>query len=228
MRLPADDGHHEGQAERPGADERFRGAPDADPDRQARLQGAGVDRLASQRRAVPPGPGHLLARADLQQQIELLGKEGVIVVELEAEEREGLDEGAAADHQLGAAARDEVQGGKLLEDPHRVVGAQDLDGARQADALRPRRRRGQDDGGRRVEELPAVVLADPEDVEAHLVGEFHLVEEVVHPLDRAQGDPGDGVGNGGGKAVDSDLHPPRLGWFRGFATHRSPRSRLTD
>ena len=105
---------------------------------------------------------------------------------------------------------------------------QDLDGARQADPLRPRGGGGQDDGGRRVEELPTVVLADPEDVEAHLVGELHLVEEVVHPLDRAQGDPGDRVRDGGGKAVDSNLHAAPSRWLRRFATHPAPPSRPTD
>jgi hypothetical protein len=43
------------------------------------------------------------ACADLEQQIELLGKERVIVVKVEAEERKGLDKGAAASDNLGAA-----------------------------------------------------------------------------------------------------------------------------
>ena len=53
---------------------------------------------------------------------------------------------------------------------------------RQADARGARRGRGEHDGGRRDGEVGAVVLADAEDVEADLVGELDLLEEVAQAL----------------------------------------------
>src|SRR5258708_7005596 len=43
--------------------------------------------------------------ADLQQQLELLGEQRVVVVEVEAEQRKRLDRRSAAHDHLGAAAR---------------------------------------------------------------------------------------------------------------------------
>ncbi len=84
----------------------------------------------------------------------------------EAEEGEGLDEGAAAGDDFGAAAGDEVEGGELLEDAYRVGGGEDSDGAGEADGFGEGGCGGEDDGGSGVEVLGAVVLADAEDVEA--------------------------------------------------------------
>jgi hypothetical protein len=44
---------------------------------------------------MPAGPCHPFLAPDLQEQIELLGEQGVVVVEIVAEQREGLDERAA-------------------------------------------------------------------------------------------------------------------------------------
>ena len=70
-------------------------------------------------------------------------KSDVVVFQLEAEEREGLDEGAAAGHDLGAAADDQVERREFLEDAHRIGGAEDGDGAGQADMFSSARRRRQ-------------------------------------------------------------------------------------
>jgi hypothetical protein len=115
-------------------------------------------------------------------QVELLGEQLVVVVEVVAEQREGLDERAAAGHDLGAPAGDEVERGERLEDAHGVVRAQDADRAGEPDAPRAGRRRGEHHGGGRHREVGAVVLADAEDVEPHLVGERDLLDEVAHPL----------------------------------------------
>ena len=82
-------------------------------------------------------PDHVtcIVVADRQQQVELLGVELVVVVEVVAEEREGLDERAAPGHDLRAPARQQVDLGELLEDAHRIVGAQHRDRAREADPL---------------------------------------------------------------------------------------------
>ncbi len=113
--------------------------------------------------------------ADLEEEIELLGEEGVVVFEVEAEEGVGLDEGAAAGDDLGAAAGDEVEGGELLEDADGVGGAEDGDGAGEADGLGEGGCGGEDDGGGGIEVLGAVMLADAEDVEADLVGEHRFL-----------------------------------------------------
>ena len=62
--------------------------------------------------------------AELEQQVELLGEQLVVVVEVVAEQRERLDERAAPGHDLGAAAGEQVERRELLEDPHRIVRGQ--------------------------------------------------------------------------------------------------------
>ncbi len=105
----------------------------------ARTADCGVPPTAIQTGIRPPGGGRrrepsigarCLPRqvtfslsAEREQQLELLGEQLVVVVQLVAEQRERFDEGAAPGHDLGAAAGDQVEGGELLEDPHRIVGA---------------------------------------------------------------------------------------------------------
>ena len=57
----------------------------------------------------------------MKQEIELLREQFVIGVEVIAEQRKGFDERAAPRHDLGPTARDEIEGGELLIDPHRIV-----------------------------------------------------------------------------------------------------------
>ena len=125
----------------------------------------------------------MLARA-AQQQLELLGEELVVVGEVVAEERERLDERAAPGHDLGAPAGEQVERRELLEDADRVVRAEHADGARQPDPLRARGGRREHDRRRRDGEVGPVVLADAEDVEADLVGELDLLDQVAQPLRR--------------------------------------------
>ena len=122
------------------------------------------------------------ALAHVQQQLELLGEELVVVVEVVAEQRERLDERASAGHDLRTAAREEVERREVLEHADGVVRAEDGHRARQPDALRPRRGCGEHDRRRRHGEVRPVVLADPEDVEADLVRELDLLHEVAQPL----------------------------------------------
>ena len=128
-----------------------------------------------------------------QQQVELLGEQLVVVVEVVAEERERLDERAAAGHDLGPAARQQVERGEVLEDAHRVVRAEHGDRAGQPDPLGARGRRGQDDRRRGDREVGPMVLADAEDVQPDLVGQLDLLDQVAQPLLRAMTRPS-GVG----------------------------------
>ena len=73
----------------------------------------------------------------------------------------------------------------------------------EADALRPGGNRGEGDCRRGHEEVGAVVLADREHVQAELVGELRLLEQVAHPL--LGGDARGEVGEGG----KSKFHAPQ-------------------
>ena len=69
----------------------------------------------------------------------------------------------------------------MLEHPHRIVGAEHCDGAAEADGLGAGGG-GEDHGGRRGDELLAVVLAEGEHVEADLIGQLDLFEQVGEAL----------------------------------------------
>ena len=144
--------------------------------------------------------------AQREQQLELLGEQLVVVVEVVAEQRERLDERAAAGHDLGAAAGEQVERREVLEHADGVVGAEHGDGARQADALGARGAAASEHDGRRGDrEVGAVVLADAEDVEPDLVGQLDLLDQVAQPLLRGL-IPGSDVG----ERVDAELHGRRL------------------
>jgi hypothetical protein len=51
-----------------------------------------------------------------------------------------------------------------------------------------------------------MMFADPENVEADLVGKFDLLEQMMHALDRAERETGGRIRDGGSEAVDADLH----------------------
>ena len=181
-------------------------AADRDPDRERVLHGAGVHGQVVDRRPVAAAPRHALGLADLQQQLELLGEELVVVVEVVAEEGEGLDERAAPGHDLRAPVAQQVQGRELLEHADGVVRAQDAHRAGQPDVLRAPGGGAQDDGRSAHGEVGTVVLADGEDVEPEGVGELDLLDEVREALlgrDRVGGQLAEGV--------DADLHASTVG-----------------
>ncbi len=140
-------------------------------------------------------PGDGVAIADREQQLELLRIQRVVVVEVVAEQRERFDERAAAGHDLGAAAGDEIDLSELLEDADGIIGAEHRHRARQADALGPGGDRRQRDRRCRHSEVRPVMLTDGEQVEAELVGELGLLEQILEALLRA--DPGAEVGECG-------------------------------
>lgn len=178
-RFTADDRQRHRQAERTGTGNRLRRATDGNPERQRVLQRAGIDAAAVDRRTHLALPGHRFAVAQRHEQIELFLEQLVVIFEIVAEEREGFDEGAAPRHHLRPAVRQEVEGGELLEHPHRIVRAQDGDGAGQPDVFGLDRSRGQDGRRRRGGVIRPVMFAEPEDVEAHLVGQLDFLQKVL-------------------------------------------------
>lgn len=203
--LTADDGDHQRQAECAGADERLGGAADADPNGQRVLQRTRIDALAGERGAVAAGPRDVFVGADLQEEIELLGEERVIVFQLQAEERERLDEGAAADDHLGAALREQIEGGELLKHAHGIGGAEHGDGAGEADAGSFRGGGGENDGRGGVEEVAAVMLADAEVVEPDRLGVGDARDEIAQGGRSVVGEIGGLFAKRGGEAVEADF-----------------------
>ncbi len=139
-RLPADDGvvHRQAQGAGPhgGGGRAAGGHTDAQVLAQARLVGGPrPDLPVHQGRAEPARPGHRVAGVEGEQQVELLLVQLVVVLEVRAEQRERLDEGAAAGEQLDAAPGELVHRGELLVDPHRVLGGEHGDGGADVDAL---------------------------------------------------------------------------------------------
>src|SRR3954471_9608469 len=92
VRLTADDRDHQRQPERAGANEGAGRAADPEPNRQRVLQRSRVDSLPGERRAVLARPANMRVLANFQKQIELLGEEQIVVLELQAEERKRFDE----------------------------------------------------------------------------------------------------------------------------------------
>src|SRR5439155_16190343 len=90
--FPADDRDHQWEPEHAGANKRARRASDAEPNRQRVLQRARINSLSSEWRAVFARPANARVVADVQEQIEFLGKERIVVLELEPEERKRFDE----------------------------------------------------------------------------------------------------------------------------------------
>lgn len=93
------------------------------------------------------GPVDVSVLADVEEQIEFFGEERIVIFELQAEERVGLDEGAAAGDNFRAAMGDEIESGEFLEDAHGIGGAEHGDGAGKADLFGARSGGGENDGG---------------------------------------------------------------------------------
>jgi hypothetical protein len=91
------------------------------------LQGARVDTLSGEGGAMFAGPGDVGGFAEGEEKVEFFGEEIVVVLEFEAKEREGFDEGAAASYDFGTAVGEKVKGGEFLEDTDGVGCAEDGD-----------------------------------------------------------------------------------------------------
>src|SRR4030081_2583724 len=120
------------------------------------------------------GPGDPLLLPDAKKKVELLLEELVVVSEVVSEQGKRFGERTAAGHDLGPPTGDQVECREVLEYTDGVVGAQHRDGARQPDAFGPRGGGSQHDGRSGYDELGAVMLAHPEDVQADLIGELDL------------------------------------------------------
>ena len=201
MSLTADDGDHERQPQGAGTHERLWSAAHAEPDGQRVLQWPRVDALSNERGTVFARPLHRVVVADGQQQVEFFREQRVVVVQRVAEQREGLGGRPPSHDHFRPAMRYQVEGRETLKYPDRVRGAEHGHRAGQADALGARGRRGQDHGGRGVEELPAVMLADTEHIEPGLIGDLDPLQHQFHGSNGRNGVIADAR-----ETIDADFH----------------------
>ncbi len=142
LRKPADDRERHRQPECARAERRLGRASHRDPDRQRVLHRARIHADATvDRRAMLPLPLDAIRFAQREQHPQLLLEQLVVVLEVVAEQRERLGERPAAGHDLGAAAREQIDRGEILEHPDGIVGADHRDRAREPDARRCERPR---------------------------------------------------------------------------------------
>ncbi len=104
LRLPADDRQRHREVEHPGARDGLGRPADRDPDRQRILDRARPHAGVLERRAQPARPGDGGRLSNREQQLQLLGKQLVVVVKVVTEQRERLDKRPPAGHDLGAPA----------------------------------------------------------------------------------------------------------------------------
>src|SRR5437016_966342 len=140
----------------------------------------------------------------MQQEVQLLGKQSVVVFQVVAKEWEGFDRRAATDHHLGASLRKQVERGELLEQAHLIRRAQDGHRAGQTNASRSSSRCSQDHRRRKVEELAFVVFANSENIQTDLVRLLDALEQLAHAVYGACCQAG--VVEPGGKAINSYFH----------------------
>src|SRR6185437_10198363 len=108
------------------------------PDGKHWLNGSRPNALPAQRRTVLPLPVDLDLFAQLQQQVQLLSEELVVVLQVVAKQRIGLNERTSSDDNFRTAVRDQVERREVLEDAHGVVRAEHRNGAREANLFRAR------------------------------------------------------------------------------------------
>jgi len=136
---------------------------------------------------VERGPGRALpadgsARQQLGEQLGLLFEELFVVGQVEAEQGERVDAGAPPEDDLRPSLRDGVECGVALEHAHGIVGTEDGDRRAEADAGGARCDRGEDQVASRHREVVGVVLTDAEEVDADLLGEDALFDDVPNRL----------------------------------------------
>jgi hypothetical protein len=143
---------------------------------------------------------------DGQQETQLLVKEGIIIPEIETEERVGFGKGTASRHDLRPSFRNQIKGRKFLKNSHWIGGTQHGHRTCEVDPPRSCSSRGEQDNGRRIKELLAVVLPDPEDIETDPIGRLDFLEKIPEAHHRIDLGSCDRIAGRGDEAVDPNLH----------------------
>ena len=124
-------------------------------------------------------PGDRSAPEQLGEEIDLFLEEVLVVGEVVAEERERLDAGASSEDDFRPTARDCIERGVALEHADGIVRAQYGDRRPDADAGRACGDCGEHYVARGQREVIGVVFADPEEVDANLLGDDTMFDEVT-------------------------------------------------
>ena len=119
-----------------------------------------------------------ILREDRREQIELLLEQRLVLIERESKQRKRLGERAASEDYLGTPIRRGVERREPLKYTYRIVGAEYGDRRAEVDPFRLAGDRGEDDLRRRDREVGPVMLADAEEVHAHLIGKHRLGDDV--------------------------------------------------
>ena len=180
--LATDDGQHQGEPIAGGPDHRLGASPDSHPGGQVSLGERRAQVLVDQRRTELSRPGDRLIPQQEGQQVELLLEELLIVLEVVAEEWKRLGQGSTTDDELRSPVGHGVEGGELVVDPYRVLGAEHGHRGAQPDLLRPTGDGRQDHRSRRVHHVLAVVLGDVERVDADVVRQHGLIDDIANHL----------------------------------------------
>ena len=138
--------------------------------------------LVLERRTQFALPGHRLLFQQLNEQIELLLEQLFVLAQIEAEQREGFGERAAAEDHLGTAIGCGIHRGEALEHADRIIRAQYRHRRAEPDPLGACGDRREHDLGRGDREISPVVLAKADEVDAELVGQHRLVDDVADHL----------------------------------------------
>ena len=70
-------------------------------------------------------PMNMCVLTDLKKQVELFGEERIVILRLQAKQRESFDKRTATNNRFCPAVREQVESRKLLEHPHGISGAKD-------------------------------------------------------------------------------------------------------
>jgi hypothetical protein len=135
-------------------------------------------------------PRHWFLRDQGCEEIELLRKELLVLAEIVSEQRERLRKRTSSENNLGSSARNSVERRETLEDPNRVVRAQDGDGRAEANATRTTGDPREHDFRRRYRKVAAVMFANADKVYAQPVGKHRLFNDIPYYLGMRQQLPG--------------------------------------
>jgi hypothetical protein len=174
MKVAPDNGDHKRKSQSPGACERLWRAANAEPDRDLSLMRPWKNALTVKGRPEATLPSNMDLVTQLQEKVEFLREQRVIVLHSEAEQRIGFPERAAPNHDFCSTFGDEIHGGEFLEKADGIDGAEDSDGAGEANALCASSGGREDHRRRRIEEFLAVMLADAKHIESDPVGSFYF------------------------------------------------------
>ena len=124
MGFSADDGNHQWKTQCSCPHKRFRRSTDTQPNGKRILQWSWVNCLAPECWAKFPGPGDGFIVPYFQQQVKLFNEQGIIIIQVQAKQGIGINEGSPTCHHLSPSPRNQVQCCMLLEDTHGIRSTQ--------------------------------------------------------------------------------------------------------